>query len=187
MSQKSQETNPHEGIRKVLTPLEKEEHGLSISEISRRAMLNRNSTAKYLNMLVSAGRVEMRTVGPAKVYRLSSRIPVSNLFRYLPDPALTIAADLRIRTTNTAFCTLLDLDPATLQGVPVAEIKNPFFNHLARSDILIDALRGTVSPPSPWTSLVCGGKHCLVWVVPAVFEEGTSGALVVVRPGVTGP
>lgn len=179
--------NPHDGIRKVLIPLEEEEHGLSISEVSRRAMLNRNSTAKYLNMLVSAGRVEMRTVGPAKVYRLSSRVPASTLFGYLPDPALTIAADLQVRAANTALCTLLDLDQDSLRGVQVSEVKDPLFDHLARSDLLIDALGGRVSPPLSWVPLVCGGKPYLVWAVPAVFEGGTYGALVVARPGVTGP
>lgn len=181
------EKPPAPGIGKVLIPLEEEEHGLSISEISRRAMLNRNSTAKYLNMLVSDGRVEMCTVGPAKVYRLSSRVPVSALFRRLPDPAVTIAADLRIRAANTQLCDLLGLDEGSLPGILVSEVGSPFFGALARSDALIGAAKGAAPSSSSWTPLVCGDDCYLIWAVPAVFEGGEYGALVVVRPGVTEP
>ena len=42
--------------------------GLTITEISHKIDINRNSVAKYLDVLVTSGHVEKRQVGPAKVY-----------------------------------------------------------------------------------------------------------------------
>ena len=59
--------------------LKKNPHGLSISDISRELNLNRNSVAKYVNMLMVSGDLEMRSFAAAKVYFLSKRVPISTM------------------------------------------------------------------------------------------------------------
>ncbi len=56
--------------------------GLTIEEVSKILSLSRATTAKYLNMLVIAGKADMRTLGPAKLFYLTQRLPLINL----PEP-----------------------------------------------------------------------------------------------------
>ena len=45
--------------------------GLTISDLASKLNMNRNLTAKYLDMLLISGQVEMQVMGAAKVYFLS--------------------------------------------------------------------------------------------------------------------
>ncbi len=48
--------------------------GMSITEISRKPEINRNSVAKYLDVLLISGDVEVKKVCTAKLCFLSERV-----------------------------------------------------------------------------------------------------------------
>ncbi|WP_067050355.1 helix-turn-helix domain-containing protein [Methanofollis ethanolicus] len=171
-----------DGIKRILCLLEEETHGLSISDISRTIDLNRNSVAKYLNMLVVAGRVEMQVVGSARVYRLAVRFPVSTLFPFLPDPAVTVGSDLRVRHVNAHFCALFGMREDEIVGAPVSETPCAILRFLTDSGYLEGAVRGKRDGGGTWHPLAgeCGAY--VVWTVPAVFEDGDYGAIAAIRP-----
>lgn len=171
-----------DGRARILKLLEEEAHGLSISDISRKIDLNRNSVAKYLNMLVIAGRVEMQVVGSARVYRLALRLPVSAIFPFLPDAAVTIGSDLRVRHANVLFCDLFSLEEASVAGVLISETSCAFFDLLADSGHLDGVVRGKMDGNRAWHSLDGEYGRYIVWAVPAVFDDGDYGAIAVVRP-----
>jgi predicted transcriptional regulator len=54
----------------IMTILKIYSQGLGISEISRKAHLNRNSVAKYLESLQASGQVDMHKMGVTKIYRV---------------------------------------------------------------------------------------------------------------------
>ncbi|WP_342675765.1 helix-turn-helix domain-containing protein [Methanofollis sp. UBA420] len=170
-----------DGMTRILDLLEEENHGLSISDISRKIDLNRNSVAKYVNMLVFAGRVEMQVVGSARVYRLAVRFPVSTIFPFLPDPAVTVGSDLRIRHVNAHFCALFGMRGDDIIGAPVSETSCAFLDLLADSRYLEGAVKGKKDGGGTWRSLEgeCGAY--VVWTVPTVFEDGDHGAIAVIR------
>lgn len=98
------QTDRDAGIDLVMNTLKDNKYGLSIAEISRKSGMNRNSVAKYLNILVTLGQVEMQIVGPARVYHLSPRMPISPaFFSFLPDPAVLIAENGEILKVNRLF------------------------------------------------------------------------------------
>ena len=66
-----------ETISKIKKLLKHHPKGLTISETSSRLKMNRNSAAKYLEVLLISGQVESRSFGTAKVFFLSHRIPIS--------------------------------------------------------------------------------------------------------------
>jgi predicted transcriptional regulator len=57
--------------------------GMTISNLTTKMKLNRNLVAKYLDMLLISGQVEMMTVGVAKVFFLSQRVPVSAMLEFV--------------------------------------------------------------------------------------------------------
>src|ERR1051325_10437178 len=64
-------------LERIEQLLKEQPKGLTITEISDALTLNRNSSAKYLDVLLTSGRVEQRSIGPAKVFFLSQRVPLA--------------------------------------------------------------------------------------------------------------
>lgn len=109
------------GIDIVMSALKDAKYGLSIAEISRKSGMNRNSAAKYLGIFVILGQVEMQTVGPARVYHLSSRIPVSFAsLNHFPDPIISVDDAGNIRKTNKMFQQIWTTS-SNLKGIRLGE------------------------------------------------------------------
>jgi PAS domain-containing protein len=90
--------------------------GLTISEISQRLKCNRNSVAKYLEILQISGTVEMQQMGAAKVFYLSQRVPISSLLGFTKEGILVISSDGRIIQVNERFCRMFDQDVQAITG-----------------------------------------------------------------------
>jgi len=98
---------------KIDNILEKNPEGLSVTEISKKLGLNRNSTARYLDTLYHQGTIKERKIGPAKLYIKSSNLPFAiqlNLFMQAMDEAscgITVAdarkKDMPLIYVNKAF------------------------------------------------------------------------------------
>jgi PAS domain S-box-containing protein len=74
--------------------------GMTITDISRYLHLNRNSVAKYLEILVTSGHVEKQRVGRAKLFFLSQRVPVSAMLNLSSDMILILDGHSRIWYAN---------------------------------------------------------------------------------------
>jgi len=96
--------------------------GMSVTEIARALNKNKHSVGHYLDRLLISGHVEMRTFGKAKVFSLSSRIPLNSFMGYAHDFILVLDRDQRIVRINDQFldlvkkplCEILNKNPATL-------------------------------------------------------------------------
>lgn len=168
------------GAARILSLLKEEAHGLSISDISRRISLNRSSTAKYLGMLVTAGRVEMRTVGSAKVYLLSSRPSLLELFDYIQESVIVVDADLAVRAINPACCTRLGLVKEETVDRAAVSVSSPFLKELVASETFSRAIRGTEQVSEIRTDSGTGAR-CLATYVPVVLFNGQYGVAITLR------
>ena len=88
------------GVRALLKNNPK---GMSVSDIAAGLGMNRNSTAKYLDILSVGGQIEMRAFGPAKVYFLSQRVPLGAILNYTAEYILIIDQHYRILQVNDRF------------------------------------------------------------------------------------
>lgn len=77
--------------------------GMSITEISRKIGINRNSVAKYLDVLLISGEVEVKKVCTAKMYFLSERIPLSEMLSLTSDGILVLNSSGVIDFANARF------------------------------------------------------------------------------------
>lgn len=169
-----------DGMTRVLECLNEEPHGLSISDISRNIHLNRNSVAKYLGVLVTLGRVEMHTVGSAKVYRLSSRPSVFKVLDHVQDSMLLFDAGMQLRGINQAGCDRFNLCRENVVGRGVAEIQSPFLRVLVTSKEFSRAIRGTESFSDTMTDLEIGTVY-LVFFMPVTLIGGQCGVAITLR------
>ena len=90
-------------IERIEDFLKNNPKGLTINELSKKISLNRLTTAKYLNSLVSPGGAEMRALGNAKLFYHTKRLPLANLLNLSSDLIIILDKELFIQDANNAF------------------------------------------------------------------------------------
>lgn len=149
--------------------------GLTISDLASRVKMNRNLVAKYLDMLLISGQVEMLVLGAAKVYFLSHRVPISAMLEFSSDYVIVLDTDQRVIQVNEPVLTLLHEQRGSLIGKKIHEIDNPFFGSLPEPE----PGRNGQKPGETITelSIVLNKKalHFRVKRVPTAFEDGSQG------------
>lgn len=168
-----------DGTARILGLLEEEEHGLSISDISRKINLNRSSVAKYLGVLVTSGRVEMRAVGSAKVYLISSRPSVLELFEYIQESVIIVGSDLKVYGVNPACCGRLDLSK-DIVGKVASHVSCPFLESLVTSPIFSRTIRGAERVSEIEIDPGTGAGY-LVTFIPVTLFNGQYGVAITLR------
>ena len=63
--------------------------------------------ARYLDMLLISGQVEMQVIGAAKVYFLSHRVPISAMLEFSSDYVIVLDTEQRIIQVNEKVLSLL--------------------------------------------------------------------------------
>jgi PAS domain S-box-containing protein len=149
--------------------------GMTISNLTTKMKLNRNLVAKYLDMLLISGQVEMMTVGVAKVYFLSQRVPVSAMMEFSSDLIIMIDHNGKILQVNEQILVLLDEKRESLLGKRIDEIGNPFIHDLPITPEGKDSGGGKEIVIEK-TYLICDEKfHFRYKRVPTAFEDGNHG------------
>ncbi|MFA5331263.1 MAG: PAS domain S-box protein [Methanoregula sp.] len=103
-------------ISRIVTLLKDNPKGLTIREISQSLDLNRISAARYLESLLFSGQAEMRRFGPAKVYSLAFRIPISRILNLFSWPVIIIDREFFIRDVNDRALELCNVPRENLVG-----------------------------------------------------------------------
>ena len=149
--------------------------GLTISDLASRVKMSRNQVARYLDMLLISGQVEMLVMGAAKVYFLSHRVPISAVLEFSSDYIIVLDSEQRILQVNEPVLTLLGEQRESLIGKKTHEINNPLLNSLPGPG---PARKGqTPGEKITEISIVLDKKklHFRVKLVPTAFEDGSQG------------
>ncbi|MDN7024492.1 PAS domain S-box protein [Methanoculleus sp. FWC-SCC1] len=154
--------------------------GMTVSELSRRLQITRNSVAKYLDVLLSTGQIEMRKIGPAKMYFISERIPHSSLLYLYSDAMLVLDDEGRTVFANDSF---LKLAAASLEEIHGKEILK-LDSFPADDPQIVAALKSPLTKPLTMPNLVSvsgenGTAYLRVKLFPTVLEGGVPGTSIV--------
>lgn len=114
-------------LLKIKNHLKEHKEGLTVSQIAKFLEVNRNSVAKYLDVLLISGQVEMRQIGPAKLFVLSNNIPSGDLLDYSNEGMLFLDSDLKIIQHNKTLKKFFELEQESLCGMKVFELPDDFF------------------------------------------------------------
>ncbi len=150
-------------------------------ELSRKLNTNRNSVAKYLEMLLVSGQVEVETFGTAKVYVLSQRIPISTLLDLTTDLIVVLDSELNIVQTNDNFLTFFEKERKDLAGTPLLAHDLPPITLLP-----LDSLLWEVSQKGELVrdiSFLRGGREYFFRIkfIPSVFDQGGRGITLLIE------
>jgi PAS domain S-box-containing protein len=162
-------------ILRIREELERNPKGMTIEDVSQKLSMNRGTAAKYLNLLVVSGQAEMRTLGPAKLFSISQRVPLSQMLSVWTDLILILDADLFIQQVNDALLTYFQLEREQLMGVQLPH--SPLAQYFTEQHIEIfkAALDGDEKIFEE-TIDIHGKVHIFrIKVLPLVFDQGGRG------------
>jgi PAS domain S-box-containing protein len=148
---------------------------MTISGLSSEMKMNRNLVAKYLDILLISGQVEMQVFGAARVYFLSRRVPISAILEFSSDLVIIVDGNQRILQMNENVPALLGVSRDTLMGNHLDELDHPFTRALHTSG----SARDLHSAGELVTDISCSlgdeERYFRVKQVPTAFEDGSDG------------
>jgi PAS domain S-box-containing protein len=168
-----------EKILRIKKLLKARPKGLTISDISHYLKINRNSVAKYLEILLITGQVEMRMYGNAKVYYLSNRVPISSLLKFANELILVLDSDFRVVEANDNFFSYFgekkeDFIGSPIQTSTINQIDGGSLETIARMAFE----SGEVSEEVSYNK--CGEtKFLRIKAVPSVFDDASRGTTLI--------
>jgi PAS domain S-box-containing protein len=166
-------------IKKVLNENPK---GMTVTDISRKIKINRNSVAKYLDIMRISGHVEMITFGPAKVFFPSRRVPILDLLNYTSDYILVFDSKLRITMVNDSFLNFMKISREGLIGQTIHDTISKVFKD--NSEILVGiqkALEGKKLIQEINFQMNEKNYFLKISIVPTTFEDGKLGATIIIK------
>jgi len=165
-----------DGGSRIKKFLKRNPRGMTISDLAKKMQINRNLIAKNLDLLVMSGQVEMQRVGPAKVYFLSQRVPVTSMLEFSSDLVIMIDREGKIIFVNEQVPLLLNIPKEALIGNRIIEINNPFFRDLCRKEVPDPNNQAGNQHMEERTILIgSGNRHFRIKKVPTTFEDGSLG------------
>lgn len=174
-----------EKITRIKQILKWRPRGMTISDLSTYLKLNRNLVAKYLEILLISGQIEMEEIGPAKVYFLTQRVPISTMLEFSSDLLIVVDADSKILQVNEQVLSLLEMKREALTGVRVQDIDNPFIKNLWSRVQKPDAAAKS-GDSTAFSATVRGEqRHFRIKKVPTVFENGSEGFTYIIEDTTT--
>jgi PAS domain S-box-containing protein len=157
-----------EEMQQIKEYLQSRPEGRSITEISNHLKVNRNSVAKYLDMLLVSGLLEVRQVGPARLYRLSHKLPTKALLD-LGQEGILVLDEQRVVQANEEAARLLATPRETLIGARREEV-----------DLIIQL--GNKIPKRAMNEKKEFKKRLLkIRCLPTTFDDGSAGATLIIE------
>jgi len=166
-------------IKKVLNDNPK---GMTVTDISRKIKVNRNSVAKYLDIMRISGHVEMITFGPAKVFFPSWRVPILDLLNYTSDYILVFDEKLKITMINDSFLGFLKIGRENIIGQTVPNTILTIFED--SGELLVGIQEALQGRDFKQDINIEGDKEKLYFkikIMPTTFEDGRNGATIIIK------
>jgi len=170
-----------EHYHNIMGLLRDAQKGLTIEEISKKLNLSRITTTKYLNSLFVAGQVNMRKLGPAKVYTLSTRLPAEQILSQSSDLILVLDESYTIREISDSFLLAF--------GIGKDDLKNQEISTTFLGPALIDRIRdpvrqamaGKEAVVNAWIPVQKEWRAFRIRMIPLVFGWGDKGIVLMLE------
>ncbi|WP_340820729.1 PAS domain S-box protein [Methanolobus sp. WCC4] len=166
---------------KIKELLKANPRGLSVTDISKNIGINRNTVAKYLEILRISGHVEMDSIGTAKVYFLSQRIPVSTLLDFSSDYIIVLDNKCRVVQTNDKFADIAGIPKKEIIGASIDEILPPMISNRTLLEKINLAMKG--DELVEMLDIIINNELCFLKtkIIPSTFEDGDSGVTLIME------
>jgi PAS domain S-box-containing protein len=153
--------------------------GMTVTEISKSVNLNRHSVAKYLEVLVTAGHIDMKSFGTAKMYYLSQRVPISAMLSLSSDLIITLGNDMRARNVNDRFIEFMGLNREYVLNNNIQKFSYPSHMDPTIEPYIKAGLEGKEGSVEVFYKNGADGYYFVMKSIPTVFEDGNNGVTLI--------
>jgi PAS domain S-box-containing protein len=171
-------TTDRQVLSKIESLLRQHTKGLTTSAITRHLNGNRNSTAKYLEVLLASGIAERKDVGASRVYTLSKRISMKSLMNYTSEYILVLDSQSKIITINESLLRFFDVRRESLEGKYLDEVPVEMLRSFQGRDTLCNPAKEVVTE----LNSVIAGHMCYFRArcIPTRFEDNDTGFTILI-------
>ncbi len=135
-------SDPEKVRSEIVAMLKEDPRGLSVTEISRKMGLNRNSTARYLDVLQVSGRIEMRNIGKAKLYYPSFSVPINAMLNFSSDLIMVMDRTGSVLEMNSNLLGLLKARRDMMIGRSMIDHPLPMIEGMDLKKVLRKVVKG---------------------------------------------
>ena len=167
-------------IRKMLS-----EHpeGLTIRSISALLGMNRNSVAKYLEMLQMQGGLTLKRSGPSKIYCLADKLPAAAVIKLTKSHVIIFNQELTVADVNDSFTDLLKISKKEIIGKSLDLLPFAVQCHPGLLTLIKEGIKGRESTTSASIKTVDRLVSCTFTCSPVFFENGNNGVSLIIDLG----
>ena len=155
--------------------------GMTVTDISREININRNSVAKYLDVLLISGQVDMKRMGPAKAYFLSDRVPISAMLNFSSDCIMVLNSHLEMVQVNDIFLDLINVERDDVVGRKLSDAPSCIFDNLDIQRGIQDGLEGNDSSIEQAFQIGDAVFHFNIKFIPTTFQDGSLGVTLIME------
>ena len=166
-----------EELIRIKEILKNSPQGMSVTEIARALNKNKHSVGHYLGILQVSGHVQLRNYGKAKVFSLSSRVPLDPMFGYTEDMIVVLDQDGRVVRINDPFLAFIQ-QPRTeilgnlLSSLEIRESSTEGIIEQVRQSLKDGIFDQEIEIKKP------GPRFYRQKILPAVFDDGKQGMII---------
>ena len=165
---------------RILRALRFRPKGMTITEVAKQIEATRNSVSKHLEILQIAGKVDVRTIGNAKLYSLAQRVPMSAFLCFTKNLILILDSGNRIVQVNDRCQRALGRSKDDLIGLTLAEAELPVVSTPEALAVVAGLEREQVITDLRYRS---GGTDLFyqMQAIPTTFDDGEKGCTLVLE------
>jgi PAS domain S-box-containing protein len=168
-------------LAEIKTILQKNPKGMTVTDIARQIHINRNSVAKYLDILLISGHAEMVTFGPAKVFFPSSRIPLSAMLNLTHDYIMLLDKEFKFVQISDNLLHLLNIQRSELIGQTIDTCPSSYLHLSELAQQARRALEGkalTIERRYEHNHQV---MYFRIKLIPTTFDDGEPGVTLLIE------
>jgi len=171
----------HKEFSNILEILKENPQGMSVKQIAEAIGMNRISVARYLDILLISGQVDMVPFGQAKVYTLTHRVPVNALLNFSSDYVVVLGRDQKIIQANTKFLSLFNQNLEEIQNKHLMDVLTPLSPDLSIQAKIDRALEGRVVVEEVRILKDEEELFFQMKIIPTAFIDGTPGITIILE------
>ncbi len=170
-----------EELAQIKDILRKNPRGMNVSEIADAIGVRRSTAARYLDMLVLTGHLDLKEIGPSKVYYSSQRMPLSAMLSLSSDFIIVLDKNLNIINVNDRFLEFSNMsrDDVIYKNIQLFAIPAKFKPSFM--PLIGKALEGTESTTEATFEQKGETHYYNIKLIPIVFDEGDKGVTILVE------
>ncbi len=171
----------YQKISRIKNALRFHSKGMSISEIAHQLKMNRNSVAKYLEILQISGQADVKIIGTSKIYTISQRVPMSAMLGFSSDMIIMINRDGRIIQVNDLFLLFTGVSREDLIGSNFSNIAIDFLKDLPIDEILKGSSEKKIDSTEKKVIFAGNDTYLRIKTASTIFDDGKEGITIIIE------